>query len=412
MHESHSKGDDDPAREENLDERRHAVNIPERSPAFDWLREELEERSLAGLLRTPAVREVDPTRDFSSNDYLGLRRDPRLHRAGVAAAEEAGCGAGSSPAVSGWSKPYERLVRTLAEWKVAEAALVFTSGYAANVSIVSGLVGPGDVVYADRLAHASLIDGVRVSMAKLRVFRHNDPHALEEAIMRDEGNFRRRLILTESVFSMDGDSVSLKPLVEVAERFECMLLVDEAHATGVFGPEGRGLIDLAGYAGHPAIVRMGTLSKALGCQGGYVVGSKELIAWLIQAGRGWIYSTALSPYLAGAATEAICIVREDDSAREKVCGMAELLRSKLKSDGWSYIDSMGPIVPVEIGDVAKVMKIGAELAAGGFAIGTIRPPTVPAGTARLRISVNALHSEADIQRLTDALKLARRTISG
>ncbi|MBI1325495.1 aminotransferase class I/II-fold pyridoxal phosphate-dependent enzyme [bacterium] len=377
---------------------------------FDWLHESLEEREAAGLLRRPAQRSTEPGLDFASNDYLGLRHDIRLHQAGIAAAATAGAGAGSSPAVSGWTGPYQDLVEALADWKRAEAALAFSSGYAANVSIVAALVTAGDAVYADRLSHACLIDGTRASGAMLRVFAHNDPESLARALERDEGRFRRRLIVTESLFSMDGDQAPLTRIADLAGKHRCMMLVDEAHATGVFGPEGRGLVDAAGLADHPAIVRMGTLSKAIGCQGGYVVGSRRLISWLIQASRGWIYSTALAPYIAGASTCAIGLIRSADSRRSYLLQSADALRATLRSYGWEVAEGQGPIVPVRIGPVEDVMRIDEFLASHGIAAGAIRPPTVPAGTARLRISLSASHGPENLDRLVRTLNLARESI--
>jgi len=377
-----------------------------------WLGDALERRRTEGLLRQPAVREVDPARDFSSNDYLGLRHDPRLLEAGAAAAASSGAGAGSSPAVSGWSPAYERLIQTLCEWKRAEAALAFSSGYAANVSTVAALVSAGDAVYADRLAHACLIDGARVSGATPRVFPHNDAERLGERLERDAGRFRRRLIVTESLFSMDGDQAPLATLAEVALRHGCMMIVDEAHASGVFGPEGQGLVEAAGLAGHPSIVRMGTLSKAAGCQGGYVVGSNDLVRWLVQSGRGWIYSTALAPWIAGAATEAIRLIRSADDRRATLLRSAGTLRSRLHEAGWDIAPGDGPIVPVAIGPAEEAVRIGDRLAGAGITVGTIRPPTVPRGTSRLRLSVTARHGPEDLERLLTALNLARRARSG
>lgn len=382
----------------------------EAAHVFDWLKASLEEREAAGLLRRPAQRAVEPGRDFASNDYLGLRHDARLHEAGIAAAAKAGSGAGSSPAVGGWTGPYQDLVDSLADWKRAEAALAFSSGYAANISIVSALVAAGDAVYADRLSHACLIDGSRVSGALLRVFAHNDPDSLARALEREEGRFRRRLIVTESLFSMDGDQAPLSQIADLAEKHRCMMLVDEAHASGVFGLEGRGLVDAAGLTGHPSIVRMGTLSKAIGCQGGYVVGSRRLISWLVQAGRGWIYSTALAPYIAGASTCAIGLIRSADARRSHLLHLAEDLRSTLMVNGWDVAAGQGPIVPVCIGRAEEVMKISEFLASHEIAVGAIRPPTVPAGTARLRISLSAAHEPEDLERLVRTLNLARECV--
>jgi 8-amino-7-oxononanoate synthase len=375
---------------------------------FEWLDQSLSESEKKGLTRRPGVSEVDPARDFSSNDYLSLRRDPRIHEAGVRAAIEAGVGAGASPAVSGWSKPYDALIQELADWKKAESALAFSSGYAANLSVVAALVSAGDVVYSDRLAHACLIDGARLSGALLRVFPHNDAERLERVLQRDRGRFRRRLIVTESLFGMDGDIAPLPALAELAANYRAMLLADEAHATGLFGAEGQGLVEEAGLSGHECVIRMGTLSKAVGCQGGFVVGSSALISWLIQSARGWIYSTAMSPYLAGAAAEAVRSIRSSDVKRRHLCELSAYVRSRLNSLGWNVPDDRGPIVPVIVGDVVELMRIGDRLRESGFAVGVIRPPTVPKGTARLRISLNASHRREDVDRLTEILGVVHR----
>lgn len=375
---------------------------------MDWLNEALDSRRQSSLMRRLRVRQLLPGCDFSSNDYLALRHDPRLHLAGIEAAAVHGSGAGSSPAVSGWTTAHETLAKELAGWKEAEGALLFSSGYVANQSTVGALVEAGDVVYADRLSHACLIDGARLSGASLKVFPHNDLDRLESVLNRDQGRYRRRLIITESIFSMDGDAAPLSDLAVLAERFQAMMAVDEAHATGLFGTHGAGMVESLGLGELPFLIRLGTLSKSVGVQGGFVVGSQKLMDWLVQSARGWIYSTAISPYLAGAAAESIRIIRNEPWRRVQTLQMADVLRQKLRETGWNVPEGAGPIVPLVLGDVELALKIGLKLEENGFAAGVIRPPTVPKGTARLRISVNAGHSLEDIGRLVDALVISAK----
>lgn len=381
------------------------VNHEPANPAdpLAWLSGELTARDQAHLRRRLRVRDVAPEYDFSANDYLALRRDPRLHQAGLQAAARCGAGAGSSPAVSGWGAAHKTLAEKIARWKGAEAALVFTSGYVANQSTVAALAGAGDAVYADRLSHACLVDGARLGGASLRIFPHNDVAKLERILERDRGRFRRRLIVTESLFSMDGDTAPLAELAQVARQQHAMLLIDEAHGTGLFGDGGQGLAEAAGLGHSPGLVRLGTLSKAVGVQGGYVAGPQMLVDWLVQSARGWIYSTAISPYLAGAAACSIEIIKAEGWRRTNVLAQAALLRQLLNRQGWHIPAGQGPIVPVVVGNAAKVVAIGQTLENLGFAVGVIRPPTVPAGTARLRISLHAGHAAEDVERLAAAL---------
>lgn len=371
--------------------------------AFAWMHFSLEKRKLEGLLRELKIRPVAPARDFSTNDYLGLRLSSIVHNAGMAAAEKQGSGSGSSPAVGGWSTAHQELANTIAEWKNTQAALLFTSGYLANQSTVAALVGPGDAVYLDRLSHACLVDGARLSGASVRVFPHNDHTKLGRILERDTSRFRRRLIVTESIFSMDGDMAPLPELATLARYHKTMLMVDEAHATGLFGPQGQGLVEDLGLSLQPDIVRTGTLSKALGAQGGFVSGPQSLIDWLVQAARGWIYATAISPYLAGAALGAIGIVRSNSTLRQKLHQNAIYLRNKLIDHGWQVPEVAGAILPLVIGDAELTTLFGQMLYEKGFAVGAIRPPTVPRGTARLRLSLSAIHSHEDLDAVAAAL---------
>src|SRR6185312_3537078 len=261
-----------------------------------WSRRGLDRRlvGLGGSNPGRVERDGRSLLNFASNDYLGLASDPRVIEAACSAAEVFGWGAGASPLVSGWREPHEALASALADFERVEAVALFPSGFAANLGSIVALVGTGDAVYLDRWNHACLIDGARLSRAKLRVYPHTDSNRLEAILKRDRGKFRRSLIATDGVFSMDGDVAPLADLVDLAERFDAMLLVDEAHGTGVFGTGGRGAAELRGVVGR-VDVKVGTLSKALGSIGGFVAGSSRLIGWLINQARPMIYSTALPP---------------------------------------------------------------------------------------------------------------------
>jgi 8-amino-7-oxononanoate synthase len=340
--------------------------------------------------------------NFGSNDYLGLAADPRLIDAARAAAETFGWGAGASPLVAGWTDAHRELAEALAAFERTEAALVYPTGFAANLGTVAALVGPGDSVYCDRLNHACLIDGARLSGARLRVYPHNDADRLSSILARDRGRFRRSLIATDGVFSMDGDLAPLAELADVADRFGAMLVVDEAHGTGIFGLDGRGAASACGVADR-VHVRVGTLSKALGSLGGFVAGPRRLVEHLTNHARILIYSTALPPPAAAAAREAIRIVEAEPWRRERAHALAARLRTNLNDQGFHTGVSNGPIVPVILGDPAASVAASQRLLDLGLFAPAIRPPTVPAGTARLRVSVTAGHTDDDIDRLIAAV---------
>ncbi|MEW4567149.1 8-amino-7-oxononanoate synthase [Tautonia sp. JC769] len=378
-----------------------------------WIDEVAEARSRPNLQRsivthgaaTPGWIERDGRRlvDFCSNDYLGLAGDPRVIAAGVDAARLYGWGAGASPLVSGWRGVHQALAEELAAFEGTEAVAVFPSGYAANLGTIASLVGSGDAVYGDRLNHSCLVQGARLSGASLRVFPHRDHGRLADLLERDRGRFRRTLIATDGVFSMDGYLAPIPELVAIAERFGAMLLVDEAHGTGVFGPEGRGASEALGVAGRVPI-RVGTLSKAIGSVGGFVAGSRRLVDHLNNHAPTLVYSTAMPPAAAGAAREALRIIREEPWRRERVQGLGRRLREGLRGIGLPVLESEGPIVPVILGEVDRTMDAAARLLASGMLVAAIRPPTVPRGTARLRISLAASHDERQVDRLIEALK--------
>jgi 8-amino-7-oxononanoate synthase len=350
--------------------------------------------------------------NFASNDYLDLAADPRLVRAANRAARRYGCGAGASPLVVGHLPPLRALERALAQWEGTEAALVFSSGFAANLAVVSTLAGAEDVIFSDALNHASLIDGCRLSRAAVHVYRHADINHLAELLHNHGYQGRRRLIVTDTVFSMDGDFAPLTDLLDLGQRFDCFLVLDEAHATGVLGEQGRGLTDLLLHqtsneqrtTNNERIIKIGTLSKALGAQGGFVCGSRALIDWLVNTARPYIFSTALAPPAAAAARRAVALAQQEPERRRHLLGLADLLREQLCRVGFPDAGSRCQIVPVVVGKSRTALAFSARLEEQGLLVPAIRPPSVPEDTARLRISLSAGHSEQDVARLAEALK--------
>jgi 8-amino-7-oxononanoate synthase len=381
----------------------------------DWMDDDLDQRRAAGLYRrrrrlqsgqgaTVRHRHADLI-NFASNDYLGYARDPRLARAAVRAARRYGCGAGASALVTGLLPPLHRLEVDLARWEGAEAALVFPSGFQCNVAIVSSLAGAGDALFSDAANHASLIDGCRLSRATTHIYRHNDLGHLDD-LLRANRDARRRIIVSDSVFSMDGDLADLAGLLRLAREHDAILLLDEAHATGVLGAHGRGLTDSLGAddAADERLIKLGTLSKALGSQGGFVAGSRRLIDWLINHARPYIFSTALAPPMAAAARRAVALVALEPERRRHVLTLAETLRQRLNALGLRVGPSACQIVPVIVGDAQAAVDLSRRLEGCGLLVPAIRPPSVPDGTSRLRISLTAGHTEGDIERLVEALR--------
>lgn len=349
--------------------------------------------------------EIDGRRlwNFASNDYLGLAGDPRVVAAAQAALADSGVGARASALVAGRTEWHARLEQALARFEGQEAAIFFPTGYAANVGTIAALVDENDVVFCDRLNHASLIDGCRLSGAKLRVFRHSELDTFERELHK-AADFRRRLIVTDAVFSMDGDVAPLRELCDLAERFEADVLVDEAHGTGVFGEHGRGVCELLGVEDRVA-VRVGTLSKAIGTLGGFVAGPQSLVDWLWNKARPQVFSTALPPVICAAATAAIQIVRNDPERRTRLWQRCEFVRRELASRGIEVVaNSTGPIIPIVLGDPNAAVAAQRKLEERGCLVAAIRPPTVPQGTSRLRISLSAAHDESALKSLVAALQ--------
>jgi 8-amino-7-oxononanoate synthase len=345
--------------------------------------------------------------DFSSNDYLGLSSDARLATAAAQALEANPTGAGASRLISGNYAIHELLERRLAEHKRSEAALLFGSGYLANLGCIPALLGRGDAIYCDALNHASLIDAARLSRAEVRVFRHASLDDLRRQLSADAGKFKHRLIVVDSVFSMDGDLFPLDGLVEVARNHEAWTYVDDAHGTGVLGRAGRGCCEHFGVEGQIDVV-MGTLGKALGTIGAFAFGRAQVIDLLRNRARAFVFTTANPPSMAAASIEALRIATSDPSLRQRLHENSTRLWDRLRQRVHARHLPSAPerahhIVPVTIGDASETRSIGERLFERGFLVGAIRPPTVPEGTSRLRLTVSASHRHADIDELTDLL---------
>ncbi len=334
-----------------------------------------------------------------SNDYLGLANHPALRQAAMQAMEKYGFGAGASRLVSGTSTLHCALEDRIALFKGTEASLVFNSGYAANTSIIPSVAREGDLVLSDSLNHASIIDGCRLSRAEVKVYRHKDVGHVE-SLLKKGLNANRKLIVTDGVFSMDGDIAPLRDLVNLAEKYNAMLMVDDAHGTGVLGKTGNGTIEHYGLSNRVPI-QMGTLGKAFGSFGAYVAGSKSIIDYLINSSRSFIYSTALPPLVCAASLAAIDLMQQESERRERLWKNRDHFVSGLKTIGIGTGGSETPIIPVIVGDSERALKASEKLFEYGVYATAIRPPTVPANAARIRATVTAGHTEEDIDSALD-----------
>jgi 8-amino-7-oxononanoate synthase len=342
--------------------------------------------------------------NFSSNDYLGLANHPALKEAAIRAVETFGAGSGASRLICGSLAPFHQLETALAQFKKTEAALAFSTGYAAAHGVITTLLTKDDVIILDKLVHACIVDAANLSGAKIRVFAHNDLEDLEEKLKwATKSASQRTLIVTESIFSMDGDAAPLRPIVALKEKYGAWLMVDEAHATGVFGENGGGLIEELGLSGQIEI-QMATLGKALGASGGCICGSRHLVDFLVNRARTFIFSTAPVPAAAAAATEAIRLVQsaEGKGLRQKLRANIEEFQPALGKRKPSSLAA--PIIPLILGDEQKALDAAAKLRAENIFVPAIRYPSVARGSARLRITLTAAHSREDIFCLVDALK--------
>jgi 8-amino-7-oxononanoate synthase len=343
---------------------------------------------------------------LSSNDYLGLARHPDVVHAAIEATERYGVGSGASRLVSGTLPPHENLETTLATFKGTDAALLFGSGYLANLGIIPTLIEQGGRILADRLCHASLIDGCRLSRAEFRVFRHRDCSHVESLLQRRPSN-RQTLIITEGLFSMDGDLAPLSDLASLAERYGAMLYVDDAHGTGIMGPTGRGTIEHFGLEQRIPF-HMGTLSKALGSYGAYVVGSNDMIQYLLNMTRPFIFTTALPPAIAAASATALAVIQREPKRRARLWSNRERLFKGVQRLGFRLTETVSPILPILAGDAATASALAERLIVHGVYAPAIRPPTVPDGTSRIRLTVTSEHTPDQIDEALHALDVAGR----
>ena len=388
---------------------------------MNWPSDELESLRARHLLRRLRSTEGTEPRTvlngqtvllLCSNNYLGLANHPALAEAARSALERYGTSASGSRLVSGSLALHGQLEKRVAEWMGTEAALVFNSGYQANVGAIPALAREGDLILSDELNHASLIDGCRLSRARTRVFRHADPQHLESLLAENSTASRtgKNIIVTESVFSVDGDLAPLTEITSLARRFDALLIVDEAHAVGVFGPAGAGRVEELQL--EVAVdIRMGTFSKALGSFGAFVAGRRDLIEYLVNRARSFIYSTALPPATLGASLAAIQAIQREPERRKSLWENVRFLREGLKDQGWSLLSEASQILPVLIGEARETMEVTDELLARGVFAQGLREPTVPRGTSRLRLTPMATHNREDLtQSLAafDEVSTARR----
>lgn len=370
----------------------------------------LAERRGAGLYRQrltlesaqgPGVRMAGQTYvNFCSNDYLGLAAHPRVIERFRTAASEYGVGSGASHLVCGHLAPHRELEEALAEFTGRSRALLFSSGYMANLGVLTALLEPGDHVFEDRLNHASLLDGGLFSGARFRRFPHNDLTALESRLSGAEG---AKLVVVDGVFSMDGDCAPLPALADLCAAQGAWLMVDDAHGFGVRGERGAGSTDASDLGAERVPVLMATLGKALGTAGAFVAGSEQLIEGLIQRSRNYIYTTALPPAVAAATLEALSLLSEEGWRRDKLTQLVARFRNGAEQLGLPLADSDSPIQPLLAGDPDRAVAMSEALARQGFLVSAIRPPTVPAGTSRLRITLSAAHSEDQVDNLLEQL---------
>lgn len=345
---------------------------------------------------------------LSSNDYLGLAAHPSVIRAAVRATEQYGSGAGASRLICGTLPPHSELESALASFKGTEAALLFGSGYLANLGVIPALIGRNDLILADRLCHASLIDGCRLSGADFRVFRHRDADHLE-SLLRRRRSHRRTLIVTDGLFSMDGDLAPLAELAALAKRYDAALYVDDAHGTGVMGATGRGTLEALAVEDDIPF-HMGTLGKALGSSGAYVVGSGEIIDYLLNTARSFMFTTAPPPATAAAARAALTIIRQEPERRTRLWENQARMLHGLRRLGFRLTETVSPILPVLIGDAASALAFAEQLLARGVYAPAVRPPTVPQGTSRIRITVTSEHTASHLEEALQAFELAGRAL--
>ena len=382
------------------------------------LRAELAQRESEGLLRRRRLvdgmqqpeMQVDGARvlSFCSNDYLGLAADPRLIAAMQQSVTVAGAGSGASHLITGHHRLHHALEEALAQFVGLPAALTFSTGYMANLAIVTALVGRHDALFSDKLNHASLNDAAVLSRATLHRYAHNDLAALEQLLATSQA--KRKLVLADAVFSMDGDLAPVPALLDLCERYDAWLMLDDAHGFGVLGAHGRGVLEHFGVS-SPRIIYMATLGKAAGVAGAFVAGDPEMIEYLLQKSRPYIYTTATPPALAGALLAALPIIEQERARRDQLRSLIAALKNGLRLQRWHLATSDTPIQPLIVGSNDEVLRVSEYLRKQGILVPAIRPPTVPQGTARLRISLSAAHRHEHIARLIEALHTAEKVVA-
>ena len=380
---------------------------------FD-LRARLDQRRAQHRYRHPRVQDAPCGRvarvdgreylNFCSNDYLGLAGDAEVAAAFRAAADQWGVGSGASHLVCGHQRPHQELEEALAAHTGRPRALLFSTGYMANLGVITALVGRGDAIFEDRLNHASLLDAGLLSGARFRRFAHNDAEALAGQLARADAE--RKLVAVDGVFSMDGDQAPLAPLLDACEAADAWLMVDDAHGLGVLDEQGRGTAFAQGVNGRLPVY-MGTLGKGLGTSGAFVAGSQELIETLIQFSRSYIYTTAMPAAVAAATLVSLAKARAESWRRERLAALIRRFRQGAAELGYGLMDSDTPIQPIPVGEDADALALSRALEDQGLLVTAIRPPTVPEGQARLRVTLSAAHRESDVDRLLDALETAK-----
>lgn len=381
---------------------------------LNWMEQQLAALTRDSLERT--LRASSPVQDrpgcamrggrvllnLSSNDYLGLSGHPAIAQAMSQALEAEGAGSGGSRLVTGNREAYDRLELALADWQQSESAIIFSNGYMANCGVISALVGLGDVVFSDRLNHASISDGITLSRAEHARYRHLDMEHLRRLLAKHR-NARRKLIVTDAVFSMDGDQAPLQELVLLKQEHGAMLMVDEAHSGGLYGRHGEGLCHSLGL--HRDVdVHIGTFGKAFGVYGAYASGSSAFIRWLVNKARPFIYSTALPPSIIAGISESLKLVRQEHWRRDRLARAGMRFRESLRSAGFQVDIGDSPIVPLRIGQPETALRFGSALEEEGILAVAIRPPTVPDGTSRIRISLSSAHTQEELDHAAEVIR--------
>lgn len=376
------------------------------------LREELESLSQRQLRRSlKALRPIASTRAdwngktltlFCGNDYLGISRHPRVIQAAKECLEDFGVGAGAARLISGTTEFHQKLEQELALFRKKGKALVFSAGYLANVGVLTALAGKGDLVVMDKLCHASLIDGARLSSAELRIFPHKNYERCKEIFDQSKG-YRRRFLVSDTVFSMDGDLADLVALVRIKEKYDALLIADDAHGMGVLGTNGSGAIEEAGLEDKVDVIT-GTLSKSLGCLGGFVVGSETAVDYLVNHARPFIFATALPPLLCAAASAALRVLQEEMNLRQALWDNIHTLEHLLKKSGINLPSTRSAILPIIVGSEHEALIQSQRLLEQGFLVPAIRYPTVAKGKARLRVTLSACHTHKDLEQFSEALR--------